>query len=167
MKVDPVGRPHHTNPRLLVVVAAGGTLGTAGRYALGHLLPAGGGLPVATLSVNLIAAFALGLLLEALVRAGAENQSRRVLRLGLGTGVLGALSTYSSLALEIQDMLARGQSALALAYGLGSVVVGLALCFLGVLLAAHLRGASTRLLPARPDQAGGGAAASEAAGVER
>lgn len=162
-----MSRPHHTNPRLLAVVAAGGMLGTAGRYALGHLLPASGGLPVATLSVNLGAAFALGLLLEALVRAGAENRSRRALRLGLGTGVLGALSTYSSLALEVQDMLARGHSAAALVYALGSVVAGLALCFLGVLLAARLHGASTRPLPARPDQAGGGAAAGEAAGAQR
>lgn len=162
-----MSRPHHTNPRLVAVVAAGGTIGTAGRYALDQFLPASGGLPVATLSVNLSAAFALGLLLEALVRAGSENRTRRVLRLGLGTGVLGGLSTYSSLALEVRDMLAGGQSALALVYGLGTVVVGFIVCFLGVVLAARLRGARTRLVPARPDQAGGDEAAGNPSVVER
>ncbi|TDE88815.1 CrcB family protein [Occultella glacieicola] len=130
-----MSRPAHRDPRFLAVVALGGAAGTLARYGLGHLLPHDDGLPVATAVENLLGAFALGLLLEALVRRGAETRTRRLLRLGLGTGMLGGFTTFSSLALEVQQLLADGQVALGLGYGLGSVVLGLAACLAGVALA--------------------------------
>lgn len=134
------GRPHHTDPRLVGVVAAGGVVGTLARYGLNQVLPhPSGGLPVATLTENLLGAFLLGVLLEALVRAGAEDRRRRVVRLGVGTGVLGGFTTWSSLAFEVQQLGAGGDLPLAAAYGVGSVVAGFVTCTLGVLLAARLR----------------------------
>jgi len=132
------GRPHHTNPRLVLVVAAGGVVGTLARYGVNQVLPREDGLPVATLVENLLGAFLLGLLLESLVRAGAEDRRRRVLRLGVGTGVLGGITTWSSLAFEVQQLGAGGDLGLAAAYGVGSVVLGCVTCTLGVLLAARL-----------------------------
>jgi CrcB protein len=133
------GRPHHANPRLVLVVAAGGAVGTLARYGVNQVVPRGDGVPWPTLAENLLGAFLLGLLLESLVRAGAEDRRRRVVRLGAGTGVLGGFTTWSSLAFEVQQLGAGGDVGLGVAYGVGSVVVGFLTCTLGVVLAAWLR----------------------------
>jgi CrcB protein len=133
-------RPHHTDPRLVAVVALGGVVGTLARYGVNQVLPrAAGGVPVATLTENVVGAFLLGLLLESLVRAGAEDRRRRVIRLGVGTGALGGFTTWSSLAFEVQQLGAGGDLALGVGYGVGSIVLGFLTCTLGVVLAAHLR----------------------------
>jgi fluoride exporter len=136
-------RPHHADPRLVLVVAAGGVVGTLARYGVNQVVPQlvarDGGVPLATLVENLLGAFLLGLLLESLVRAGAENDRRRLVRLGVGTGVLGGFTTWSGLAFEVQQLGAGGDVPLGVAYGVGSVVLGVVTCTLGVLLAAVLR----------------------------
>ncbi len=63
-------------------------------------LPAGAGFPVATFAINVVGAFLLGALLEALAHHGPDTGRRRMLRLGLGTGVLGGFTTYSTLTVE-------------------------------------------------------------------
>jgi fluoride exporter len=128
---------HHTDPRLVGVVLAGGALGSAARYGLSHLLPAQHGFPVATFVENLVGAFLLGLLLETLLRAGAEDRGRRMLRLGLGTGALGGFTTYSALALEVERLWVGGDTGLAVGYGLGSVVLGTVMATLGIVLGAR------------------------------
>ncbi|WP_250445955.1 CrcB family protein, partial [Actinotalea sp. C106] len=128
----------HLAPRLLAVVALGGTLGTAARYLLASAVTQDGGTwPTATFLANLLGAFLLGLLLEALVRRGAESPRGQVLRLGLGTGVLGGFTTFSSLALELDRLLADGAVVLAAGYAAASLTLGLAACFAGVTLAAR------------------------------
>ncbi|MGP7959486.1 fluoride efflux transporter FluC [Sanguibacter sp. A247] len=141
-----------TDPRLLLVVALGGSVGTALRYGLGRLVPHGDGVPWATLTENVVGAFCLGLLLEALVRAGREDARRRLLRLGLGTGLLGGFTTFSALALETRTLLADGQAALGLGYALASCLLGVVAAVAGVALAARLRG-HVGLLPDDPDAA--------------
>jgi fluoride exporter len=128
---------HHTDPVLVVVVLAGGALGSAARYGVNHVLPAQQGFPVATFVENIVGAFLLGLLLETLLRAGAEDGVRRMLRLGLGTGVLGGFTTYSALALEVERLWVDGDTGLAVGYGLGSVVCGTVTATLGIVLAAR------------------------------
>lgn len=127
----------HRDPRLVVVVAVGGAIGTLARYGLSHAVPDRGGVPVATLLENLVGAFLLGLLLEALARSGPDTGRRRVARLGLGTGVLGGFTTYSTFALEVVDRLADGRGGLAVAYAVGSVVLGVVACTGGVLVGAR------------------------------
>ncbi|WP_102509612.1 CrcB family protein [Sanguibacter massiliensis] len=138
------------DPRLLAVVALGGAVGTALRYGLGRLLPPGDGVPWATLLENVVGAFLLGMLLEALVRAGREDARRRFLRLGLGTGLLGGFTTFSALALETRNLLAAGDVLLGVGYPLGSVVLGVVAATAGVTLAARVRG-NVGLLPPDPD----------------
>lgn len=147
--------PVRPDPRLLAVVALGGAVGTALRYGLGRLLPPGDGVPWATLLENVVGAFLLGMLLEALVRAGREDARRRLLRLGLGTGLLGGFTTFSALALETRNLLAAGDVLLGVGYPVGSVVLGVVAATAGVTLAARVR-RHVGLLP--PDPGGTGTA---------
>jgi fluoride exporter len=97
--------------------------------------------PVATLGVNVVGAFALGVLLDALSRRGADAGLRRDVRLLVGTGFLGGFTTYSSLAVETDALLRGGQSGLALAYAVGTVVLGAGAAAAGIFVASRRRAA--------------------------
>lgn len=133
-----MSRPPHLDPRLVAVVALGGAVGTTGRWAVAEWLgTSAGGWPTATFVVNVLGSFLLGLLLEALLRRGEESRRGRVVRLAAGTGVLGGFTTFSSLALEMERLIAGGQVALSVAYGVLSVVLGLIACIGGIALASR------------------------------
>ena len=155
-----MSRPSHLRPGLVALVGAGGALGTTARFWLTTALPPGDGWPAATFAANLLGAFLLGLLLEALVRRGPETPVARRLRLALGTGVLGGFTTFSSLAIEIERLAAGGSAGLGLAYGVASVVLGLLCALAGVGIAARrgrpAGGARTRGLA--PHESAGGEA---------
>ncbi|OFT40463.1 chromosome condensation protein CrcB [Actinomyces sp. HMSC08A09] len=122
----------------LALVAAGGCAGTLVRAALERTWPASPGhLPVTTLALNVVGALALGLLL------GALGEGRPRLRLALGTGVLGGLTTHSTFILESHRLLTSGGGSghpvLGTAYLVGSMVAGLVAAGLGLWLADRLR----------------------------
>ena len=128
-----------------LAVFAGGALGTLVRAGLARLWPhTAGELPTATLAVNLVGALALGFLLGRLALAP-DTGWRRTLRLGLGTGFMGGLTTYSTFIVEVEH-LAGGrrpppggppQTPLsgAATYLAGSLVAGVALAAVGLWLA--------------------------------
>lgn len=64
--------------------------------------------------------------------------------------MLGGFTTFSSLALEMERLLADGQVATGLVYGATSVLLGLVACLGGVALAARRQVAR---LPRDPDEA--------------
>ncbi|GII99843.1 camphor resistance protein CrcB [Sediminihabitans luteus] len=130
-------RPAHAQPALVALVVLGGAVGTAGRYGLALAVPTVAGWPLATLTANVVGAFCLGLLLEALVRRGPETTGLRRVRLGVGTGALGGFTTFSSLAFEIERLLAGGDVATALGYAAATLVLGALACTGGVVLAAR------------------------------
>lgn len=134
----------HRRPSSLLAVGVGGFVGTALRDLAQRSWPtAAGGWPTATLTVNLLGALVLGALLEHLSRSGPDVGRRRTLRLLVGTGFCGGLTTFSTLAVET-DLLVRGEHVgLAVAYLLVSLVAGVAAAGLGAALAA-------RATPARP-----------------
>jgi CrcB protein len=133
-----VTRPPHLDPRLVVVVALGGAVGTAARWALTSAVGTSAtGWPTATFVENLLGSFLLGALLEALLRRGLESRRGRLVRLGAGTGVLGGFTTFSSLAIEMERLIAAGQVTMSLLYGALSVLLGLLLCLAGIALAAR------------------------------
>lgn len=135
-----MSRPPHLQPGLVALVGLGGAVGTLGRFGLSRALPTGAGWPLATFAANLVGAFLLGLLLEALVRRGPEDEPRRRLRLALGTGVLGGFTTFSAMAIEIERLGADGSVLLGGVYGLVSIVAGVACAGAGVALAARRHG---------------------------
>nr|WP_276610713.1 CrcB family protein [Kineococcus siccus] len=119
----------------MALVATGGALGTLARWGTAHVLPPAGSWPLATFAVNVAGSFLLGLLLEALLRRGAEDAGRAALRLGLGTGFCGGFTTYSSFAVEVDGLLRDGSAGGAAVYALGTVVAGLLAALAGVALA--------------------------------
>lgn len=119
--------------RAALAVGAGGLVGTSLRYLLGlaSATPAGTW-PAVTLGINLLGAFALGLLLEALVRLGPDAGGRRLVRLAVGTGLLGSFTTYSTLALDVLHLLDAGRFAPAALYAGVSVVGGVLAAGFGI-----------------------------------
>ncbi|MCB5292416.1 fluoride efflux transporter FluC [Arthrobacter sp. SO3] len=116
-------RPVHLHPGFVLVVITGGVFGALARFGLSTVLPSPGGWPLPTLIINLTGALLLGVLLEALVRRGADAGRLRVIRLLAGTGFMGAFTTYSTLALETNTLLGAGRPADALVY-LGATLLG-------------------------------------------
>lgn len=128
-------RQPHLRPAYLLLVLVGGALGTGAREALTLVWPTAD-LPYAVLTANLVGAFLLGWLLEALVRRGPDEGRRRRVRLLLGTGLLGGFTTYSALATDAARLLGDGRTTSGLTYAFLTVVVGAAATFAGIALAA-------------------------------
>lgn len=124
---------------LLGLVMAGGALGAAGRHLVGGwmLRHAGDGLPWGTLAVNLIGSFAAGLLFAWLEGRGPSALYWRAFLL---VGVLGALTTYSALMLELLMFGRTGRNGAMLAYLALSLVAGFVLVWAGARLGGWLRG---------------------------
>ena len=129
--------PSHLSLLSLCLVALGGVAGTSIRYVVSLALPTETGRwPTGTFVVNMCGALILGAVLEALARRGPDFGWRRQMRLLLGAGFCGSLTTYSTLATEA-DLLVRSHDAgLAIAYAVVTVVGGLLLTGTGIAVAA-------------------------------
>lgn len=142
-------RPLHRTPGAVGLVAAGGVLGAAARDALEQAVPASAAaVPAATLTANLAGALLLGLLMEALARSGADVGWRRRARLLAGTGFIGAFTTYSTFAVESDQLLRHHHPAVAVLYVAVTFAGGLIAVAVGILVASRLSGR-------RPGPAGG------------
>lgn len=118
---------------VLLVISAGGALGSLGRWGAGELLPwRGPGFPWATFWVNLSGAFALGLLMVLVLEAWPPS---RYVRPFVGVGLLGGYTTFSAYALETRELLADGELPTALAYLFGSLTAVLLVVWLGIAIA--------------------------------
>ncbi|MCS5735465.1 CrcB family protein [Herbiconiux sp. CPCC 203386] len=117
-------RPAHLRPAYLALVALGGAIGTGLREAISLATPALGGFPIAIFGINVVGAFVLGALLEALALRGPDEGRRRRIRLFVGTGVLGGFTTYSALATDTALLLGDGSAAPAALYAGLTVVLG-------------------------------------------
>ena len=106
----------------LLAIFVGGCAGALARAGLAHAYPAGTGWPWATFAVNVAGAFILGFVV-------AHVQARRswpYLRPLVGTGFCGALTTFSTVQVELVDMLDAGRTGMAAAYALTSIAAGYA-----------------------------------------
>ena len=130
------------NPRQLGLVFLGGSAGTAAREGLSLALTSGATFPAVIWAINVAGAFLLGLLLAWLEQVG--PQSGRTARLLLGTGLLGGFTTYSAMATDTALLLTDGRWATGLVYPASTVVFGATASFLGIALAARIRGLRSR-----------------------
>lgn len=119
--------------RNLGYVALGGAVGALARVALATgFPPLPGRFPWVTFLENVTGAFLLAWLLTLLTERLALEPAVRLL---LCTGALGAFTTYSTLAVEVDGLLRAGGGWLAGLYAGASVVLGLFAALLGVQLA--------------------------------
>ena len=108
------------------LVALGGAVGAVLRFYLSETLPSEA-FPWATLSVNLVGSFLLGIVMAAtLVDALGETEA-----LLLGVGLLGAFTTMSTFSVETVMMVEDGRWRLAGLYVVVSAVVGPLLAWFG------------------------------------
>ena len=119
------------DPREVAAIFAGGALGALARTGLTVAYPAGTGWPWATFAVNLVGAFALGYFATRLQERLPLSAYKRPL---LGTGFCGALTTFSTIQLELLDFVDARRYGIAIAYGALTLVAG----YLGVVVATAL-----------------------------
>ena len=121
----------------LLAVAAGGVTGAIARYlvyvAVGHLL--GMDFPYATLIVNVVGSFAMGILVEAMALVWSASTE---MRLFLTTGILGAFTTFSSFSLDFVVLYERRAFALCALYTIASFVLSIGALFAGLHLVRRL-----------------------------
>ena len=117
----------------LLLVAAGGCAGTLARYGLSQWEPTRSrAWPWGTFLANVIGAFVLGILLEALARRGPDEGWRQRMRLLAGTGFCGALTTFSSVVVAAAELVAHEHAATAVGYLALTTVAALAAVWLGL-----------------------------------
>lgn len=109
-------------------VGIGGFIGAVCRYLMG-LIPLGADMafPVKTFAVNLIGAFLIGLIAAYAVKYNAGDSNWVLM---LKVGACGGFTTFSTFAFEMSDLVKNGQPFMAVLYGAGSMVLGIALVVL-------------------------------------
>lgn len=117
----------------LLLVAAGGSLGALARYGV-SLMAARAAFPAfyGTVLVNIVGSLLIGVLYVAIVERGWLHPDWRSV---LMVGLLGAFTTFSTFSLEAVALLEQGRWPLAAIYVTGSVVLCIAGCALGMMLA--------------------------------
>lgn len=114
---------------LLLVIAAGGSLGSVGRWALGAALPhTAADVPLATWTANTLGSLALGALVVLLTEFRPPSRYARPF---WGVGVLGGFTTFSTYVLDAHTMLDGGQALRAGGYVVGTLVTGLGAAWAG------------------------------------
>jgi len=122
-----------TGAGVVVLVAVAGAFGAPSRYALEWwirtrwptITPAG------TLAVNVSGSLALGLVVGLALAHGLDPDVRTV----VGTGFLGAYTTFSTYAYETVRRAEDGHPRVAVAYAIGSVAAATGAAALGLVIA--------------------------------
>jgi CrcB protein len=121
----------------LAAIFAGGFVGAIGRAALEQSLKMNPGQwPWATFIVNMLGAALLGYFVTRLQERLPPSLYSRAF---LGTGICGALTTFSTVMVELAKMLEGGHAALAVAYAVVSLAGGFAAVFLTTKLVRRAR----------------------------
>jgi fluoride exporter len=121
----------------IILVFAGGGIGSALRYGV-HLLlgNAEATYPIATILVNMVGSFLLGLL-TGYASASTMNWNRDVL-LFAGVGLCGGFTTFSTFSLELARLVENEAYLPSAIYGIGSVMLGLLSVALGLWLGKYV-----------------------------
>jgi CrcB protein len=116
-----------------LAIALAGALGALSRYWLDGVVSrrTGGGFPWGTFAINVTGSFLLGLLFTLLTE---RYRIDPWIRSAVTIGFLGAYTTFSTLSLETYRLLEDGAVGLAFANALGTLAVGLAALYVGIVL---------------------------------
>jgi CrcB protein len=127
------GRRAALHPGTIAVIALGGAAGTLGRVELGRLIPTTtNGFPWPTFAANITGAFIIGVVIVLVLD---RLPPTRYVRPLIGTGFCGGLTTFSTLAVEIDLLLKAGRVGLAIAYLAASLAAGMVAVFAGMAVA--------------------------------
>lgn len=121
----------------ILLVALGGAIGSVARFKLSgwvlHATP-NWRFPASTLAVNAIGCLIAGLLAGLAVKQDFFTPEARVF---LFTGLLGGFTTFSAFGLETLLLLKRGETGVAVANVIVSIVAGLLVAWLGYEITAR------------------------------
>ena len=119
----------------LLQVALGGAIGASSRYlvGVGAVRLVGPGFPWATLTVNILGSFLMGVIVVVLGELSANRFAPLLM-----TGVLGGFTTFSAFSLDAVTLWERGAAAQSVAYVAVSVVASLAALVAGLFLARSM-----------------------------
>ncbi|QQM32545.1 fluoride efflux transporter CrcB [Martelella lutilitoris] len=122
---------------LALLTATGGAIGSLCRWLVGLAATRlwSDHLPWGTLIVNILGSFIIGFAVELITHKLDSSPEIRAL---VVTGFLGGFTTFSSFSLDNMNLVARGDSVLAVAYILVSVLVSLVFVFSGFHVARQL-----------------------------
>lgn len=109
---------------MVCVVAVGGAIGAAARYAASLLWPTGSGaFPWTTLLVNVVGCALIGVLLALIGEVWAAH---RLVRPFVGTGVLGGFTTFSTYAVDFRRLVLDGHAATGAVYLVATLLAAMA-----------------------------------------
>lgn len=119
----------------LLLIGLGGAIGAISRFGIAELSKKlfSSSFPIGTLIANLAGCFLIGLILG----SGHASKSDPI-RLGIGIGFLGALTTFSTFGAETINHFNEGEWLVAFGNVILNVVLGLTLVFLGMLAGKRL-----------------------------
>ncbi len=108
---------------VLGVIALGGACGSLARWGVAEALPHDPDrFPWSTLVVNVVGCFAIGVVMVLVMERWPH---RSLVRPFFGTGVLGGFTTFSTYAVDGRSLVAAGRPALAGAYLVATLLLGL------------------------------------------
>ncbi len=117
---------------LLLSVALGGALGAVLRYLVVQWVGAPASFPVATLLVNVLGSFAIGIFAVLVLEKAVLSEIWRPLVM---VGLLGGFTTFSAFSLEAIYLMQDSRIVSALGYVVLSVILCILAAFSGILLA--------------------------------
>jgi fluoride exporter len=121
---------------VLAAVAVGGMAGASARYGIQRAWPTEpGGFPWATFAINISGCALIGILMVIVVEIGFGH---RLVRPLLGTGVLGGYTTFSTYAVDVQQLVAGGAPLVAIGYLVLTPTAALASVWAGTVLARRM-----------------------------
>jgi fluoride exporter len=128
--------PPLVHTTVVAVVTVGGALGALARWVVAEAFPHDTGrFPWSTLLTNVLGCLLIGVLMVIVVE---RVPHRPLVRPFLGTGILGGFTTFSTYVVDTRALVAADRPAVAAAYLVGTLALGLLAVVAGLRLTERL-----------------------------